>query len=130
MKSPSPSPYHQNAMAVATSRARRALAMRLRSSVRWATRVIVACGSRGFRWRRLCTPLPASLTVDPPGTAGSAGSVDRARLLGTDGRVAGLGGRGLALQLRRVVPGRRRDDLAAHGCHLGGVLGPDVVALH
>src|SRR5215218_36784 len=110
MKSPRPWSYHQKAMAVATSSATRALAMRLRSSVRWATRVIVACGSRGARRRRARALRPASLTVVPSGAGGSAGAVGRAGLVGAGAQLGGaeLGGAGLVVQLGGQVAGGDR----------------------
>src|SRR5688500_6278749 len=134
MKSPRPCSYHQNAIAVAIRTASRALAMRLRSSVRWATRVIVACGSRGVRRRRTRAPRPASLTVVPPGAGGSADAVDRAGVVGAGPELGGaqLGGAGLVLQLGGQVTtrGRPRGQLTADRRCLGGVLGGDVVGLH
>src|SRR5215218_1892661 len=141
MKSPRPWSYHQKAMAVATSSASSALAMRFRSSVRWATRVIVAAGSRGARRRRNRGPRPCSVTVVLPGREASAGAVGRAGLVraGAELGGAGLGDPGLLVQLRGQVAGRaggrrrrrrRGHDLAAQGGGLGGVLGADVVVLH
>src|SRR5215207_9838159 len=136
MKSPRPWSYHQKAMAVATSSASSALAMRFRSSVRWATRVIVAAGSRGARRRRNRGPRPCSVTVVLPGREASAGAVGRAGLVRAG---AGLGDPGLLVQLRGQVAGRaggrrrrrrRGHDLATQGGGLGGVLGADVVVLH
>src|SRR5688572_20063879 len=122
MKSPSPCSYHQKATAVATSSASRAFAMRLRSSVRCAMSVIVACGSRRALRRRTRTPRPAPLTVVLPGAWGSARSVDRAVLVGAGPE---LGRAGLVLQLGGQVTGRRRTwgQLTADRRHLGGVLG-------
>src|SRR5829696_5361731 len=117
MNSPRPCSYHQKETAVAISRASRALATRLRSSVRWATSDMVASASRGARRRRSRGPL----TVVLPGAGGSAGAVGRAGLLGAGaqlGRVR-LGGAGLLVQLSgQVTAGRRGgggggDDLAA-----------------
>src|SRR5687768_7870095 len=134
MKSPSPCSYHQKATAVATSSASSAFAMRLRSSVRCAMRVIVACGSRGALRRRRRTPRPASLTVVLPGEWGSARTVDRAGLLraGTQLGGAELRRPGLVLQLggQVGVPGQRGGELGARGRDRRGVLVGDVVALH
>src|SRR5215213_3605750 len=136
MKSPRPCSYHQNATAVARSSASSALAMRLRSSVRWATSVIVACGSRGARRRRTRTRRPASLTVVLPGAGRSAGSV-RAGLLGAQTQLGGLrlGRLGLRVQLCGQVARGGRDgggggDLSAHRRRLRRVLRADVVVLH
>src|SRR5919107_3000688 len=101
MNSPRPCSYHQKETAVAISRASRALATRLRSSVRCAISDMVAAASRGARRRRSRGPL----TVVLPGTAGSAGAVGRAGLLGPGaclGR-ARLGDARLLVQLRRQV---------------------------
>src|SRR5688572_13016245 len=125
MKSPRPCSYHQNATAVAIRRASSALATRLRSSVRWPTRVMVAAASRGGRRRLSRGRPPSSLTVVLPGAGGSAGAVGHAGLLGG----ARLGDAGLLVELRGQVAGgrggrrRRGDDLAADGGGLGGVLG-------
>src|SRR4051795_11928752 len=127
MKPPRPWSYHQKAIAVATSRARSALAMRLRSSVRWATRVIVASASRGGRRRRTRGRRPGSVTVVLSGTVASAGAVGRAGPVrpGAELGGVGLGDPGLLVQLRCQVVGRRgggrgrrgrgSHDLAAHG---------------
>src|SRR4051794_37381200 len=134
MNSPRPWSYHQKAIAVATSSARSALAMRLRSSVRCATRVIVASASRGGRRRRTRGRRPGSVTVVLPGTVASAGAVGRAGLVRPGAELGGadLGDPGLLVQLRGQVVGRGggarrrrgrgRHDLAAHGGRLGGVL--------
>src|SRR5919107_1865309 len=133
MKSPRPCSYHQNATAVATSSASSALAIRLRSSVRCATSVIVAAGSRGGRRRRRRPDRRGgSLTVVPG--EGSAGAVGRTGLRGTRPQLGGSGFRGPRLGLEglalAVGRGRRREDLTAHRGRLGGVLGADVVVLH
>ena len=52
MNSPRPCSYHQKPPRWPRSSASSALKIRLRSSVRWATRVIVAAASRGARRRR------------------------------------------------------------------------------
>src|SRR6476469_4439607 len=106
MKSPRPWSYHQKATAVATRRARSALAIRLRSSVRCAISDIVASASRGGRRRLRRVP---SVTVALSGTGGSAGAVGRAALLGTGAEFggAGLGDPCLLLELRGQVAGRR-----------------------
>src|SRR5215218_10211394 len=106
MNSPRPCSYHQKAIAVAISRASSALAMRLRSSVRWATRVIVASGSRGGR-RRRDRARGWSVTVVRPAREPSAGAVGRAGLLGAGPQLrrAGLGDPGLLVQLRGQVTG-------------------------
>src|SRR5688572_13086317 len=136
MKSPRPCSYHQNATAVAIRRASSALAIRLRSSVRWPTSVMVAAASRGCR-RRLSRGLPPpSLTVVLPGAGGSAGAVGHACLLGAGAQLGGarLGDTGLLVELRGQVAGgrggssRRGDDLAADGGGLGGVLGAHTLA--
>ena len=116
--SPSPCSYHQKETAVATSSASRALAMRLRSSVRCAMRV-VACGSRGALRRHRHTPRPASLTVVLPGEWGSARTVDRAGLLGAGTQLGGAELRrpGLVLVLGGQVGvlGQRGGELARAG---------------
>src|SRR3954447_5428542 len=118
MKSPRPCSYHQKATAVASSRAKSALATRLRSSLRWATRLILASGSRGAR-RRSRGPRPGSLTVVQ--LEGSARPVERAGLVGAGPQLGGacLRDTGLLVQLRGQVTGRRGlrggDDLAADG---------------
>src|SRR5215217_404666 len=130
MKSPRPCSYHQNDTAVAISSASSALAMRLRSSVRWATRVIVASGSRGARRRRGLGGRAPSLTVVLPGRRRSAGAVGRAGLLGAGPQLGGtrLGSAGLLVQLggQVTVGGRGRGggggELAADR-GLRGVLG-------
>src|SRR3954454_15821305 len=135
MKSPRPCSYHQKATAVASSRASSALATRLRSSLRWATRLILASGSRGARRRRSRGPRPGSLTV--VALEGSARPVERAGLLGAGPQLGGtcLRDTGLLVQLRAQVTGRRGlrggDDFAADGRGGGGgVAGAHVVLLH
>src|SRR4051812_2747229 len=134
MKSPRPCSYHQKATAVASSRASSALATRLRSSLRWATRLILASGSRGARRRRSRGPRPGSLTVVV--LEGSARPVERAGLVGAVPQLGGacLRDTGLLVQLRAQVTGRRGlrggDDFAADGRGGGGVAGADVVLLH
>src|SRR5215212_9811724 len=141
MNSPRPWSYHQKATAVATRSATRALAMRLRSSVRCAINDIVASGSRGGRRRRMRDAEPAWVTVVLPGRGGSAGgAVGRAGLLGSGPELggAGLGGPGLLVQLRGQVAGGRRGgrhDLGADGGRLGRVARAEppargVVVLH
>src|SRR3954454_19018366 len=105
MNAPSPCSYHQNANAVPISRNSSDLAMRLRSSVRCAMSVIVACGSRGARRRRNRDRRWASLTVVLPRTGGSEGAVARAGLLGAGAQLGGAGLRDprLLVQLRRQV---------------------------
>src|SRR4051794_29910481 len=127
MNSPRPWSYHQNANTVAISRARSALAMRLRSSVRCAISDIVASASRGGRRRRRRV---ASVTVVRSERGGSAGAVGRAALLGAGAELGGarLGDPCLLLELRRQVTGGRRSgshDLTADGRGLRGVLGAD-----
>src|SRR5687768_8273589 len=134
MNSPRPCSYHQKETAVAMSSASSALKMRLRSSVRWATRVIVAWASRGWRRRRTRDLRPSSVTVGLPLARGSELAVGRAGLFGAGARLgrADLGDPGLLVQLRGQVAARRggrRHDLAAQrGAGLGGVLGADVLA--
>src|SRR3954468_23039607 len=134
MKSPRPCSYHQKATAVASSRASSALATRLRSSLRWATRLILASGSRGARRRRSRGPRPGSLTVVL--LEGSARPVERAGLVGAGPQLGGtcLRDTGLLVQLRAQVTGRRGlrggGDLAADGRGGGGVAGAHVVLLH
>src|SRR3954464_14630405 len=132
MNSPRPCSYHQNETAVATSRPRSDRAMRLRSSVRWATSVIVAAGSRGALRRRRRGPRPASLTVVLSGPEGSVRAVARAGLLGTGAQLGGaeLGGPGLLVQLGGQVTAGGADGLSegADGSGLGRVLGTDVLA--
>src|SRR4051794_23923057 len=98
MNSPRPCSYHQKDTAVAISRASSALAMRLRSSVRWATRLIVASGSRACR-RRRSLGRPPSLTGAYLARR-SAGAVGRAALLRAGPQLGGarLGGAGLLFQ--------------------------------
>src|SRR5688572_33340561 len=106
MNSPRPCSYHQKETAVAMSSASSALKMRLRSSVRWATRVIVAWASRGWRRLRIRDLRPSSvmfgLSRALPGAGGSELAVGRAGLLGAGARLgrAGLGDPGLLVQLR------------------------------
>src|SRR4051794_12186418 len=135
MKSPRPCSYHQNETAVATRRASSERAIRLRSSVRCATRLIVAAASRGGLRRRARGAWPASLTVVLSGTEGSARAVVRAGPIGAGAEFGGadLGGPGLLVQLgSQVATGRgyRRNDLTAQGRRRGGVLAADVVVLH
>src|SRR3954453_21205580 len=132
MKSPRPCSYHQNETAVATRRASSERAIRLRSSVRCATRVIVAAASRGGLRRRARGAWPASLTVVLSGTEGSARAVVRAGLIGAGAELGGadLGGPGLLVQLGGQVTAGGADGRsdAAHGRGLCGVLGTDVLA--
>src|SRR4051812_27601860 len=135
MNSPRPCSYHQKENAVATSRASSPLATRLRSSVRCAMRVIVACASRGGFRRRSRDRRSDSLTVVVPGTAGSEGAVARAGLIGAGPELGGarLGDPRLLVQLRgQVTAGGRggSDDLAADRGRLRGVPSADVVVLH
>src|SRR5690348_12934450 len=142
MKVPSPCWYHQNATPPATRTASRALAMRLRSSVRCATSDIVASGSRGGRRRRRgCVTgcLPARGRSARPlggrrrrGARGGGGGLRRgglgggglggAGLLGAGllGAGAQLGGAGLGGPCLLRQPGGQlgvRGGRAAGGCH-------------
>src|SRR3982751_1511849 len=112
--------------------------MRLRSSVRWATSVIVASGSRAVRRRRNRDRRGASLTVVLPGPGGSAGAVGRAALLGAGPELGGarLGEAGLPVQLggAGTLGGGGGSggggDLTADRRRLGGVPATEVVVLH
>src|SRR3954447_24122067 len=109
--------------------------MRLRSSVRGATSVIVASGSRAVRRRRNRGRRGASLTVVLPGPGGSAGAVGRAALLGAGPEFGGarLGEASLLVQPGgQVTVGRGSggDDLTADRRRLGGVPATEVVVLH
>src|SRR5690349_22194101 len=114
MNSPSPCSYHQKATAVATSSASSALAILLRSSVRWATRLIVASASlrrRGFRVRCSVTVvLPRRGGSERPlGPRGVGRGGVRPRLVGPGPQLGGarLGQAGLLEQLRGQLAGRR-----------------------
>src|SRR3954447_24781996 len=109
--------------------------MRLRSSVRGATSVIVASGCRAVRRRRNRGRRGASLTVVLPGPGGSAGAVGRAALLGAGPEFGGarLGEASLLVQPGgQVTVGRGSggDDLTADRRRLGGVPATEVVVLH
>src|SRR4051794_34676478 len=142
MKSPRPWSYHQKAIAEAITTAISDLATRLRSSVRWATRDIVASALRA-RPRRRVVRRTSSLTravlvrdgsartvgrsgvLRPGAELGRAGLGDARLLLELGGQIAGRGGGG-----RRCGGGGRRDDLALDRCRAGCLAGADVVFLH